>query len=86
MTRPGTQAETDSQLNLPDPWVMLAAAAVSTERIGLGVLVTNPVIRDVTAIAASAATLESLAPGRTLLGYGPATPPCAWRAGARPEC
>lgn len=60
----------DSQLNLPDPYVMLATAAQSTERIGLGVLVTNPVIRDVTATAASAATLESLAPGRTLVGFG----------------
>ena len=60
----------DSQLILPDPWVMLAAAAASTKRIGLGVLVTNPVMRDVTATVASAATLESLAPGRTLLGYG----------------
>ena len=60
----------DSQLNLPDPYVMLATAAHSTDRIGLGVLVTNPVIRDVTATAASAATLESIAPGRTLVGFG----------------
>ena len=60
----------DSQLKLPDPWVMLAAAATETERIGLGVLVSNPIIRNVTATVASAATLESLAPGRTLLGYG----------------
>jgi 5,10-methylenetetrahydromethanopterin reductase len=73
----------DSQLNLPDPWVMLAAAAASTERIGLGVLVTNPIIRDVTATAASAATLESLAPGRTLLGYG-AGDTAVRRAGKRP--
>ncbi|HWO93650.1 MAG TPA: LLM class flavin-dependent oxidoreductase, partial [Dehalococcoidia bacterium] len=51
----------DSQLLLPDPYVMLAGAAQATRRLGLGVLMTNPVTRDATVTASSIATVDALA-------------------------
>ena len=59
-----------SPLRRQDPYVYLAFAAVQTERIGLGPLIENPIIRHPSVIASSIATVEALAPGRTLLGYG----------------
>jgi len=59
-----------SPLLLRDPYVNLAFAAVETERIGLGPLIENPVIRHPASLASSIATVEELAPGRTLLAYG----------------
>jgi 5,10-methylenetetrahydromethanopterin reductase len=50
--------------------VYLAFAAVQTERIGLGPLIENPVMRHPSVIASSIATIAALAPARTLLGYG----------------
>jgi 5,10-methylenetetrahydromethanopterin reductase len=60
----------DSQLRRRDTYVMLAAAARATERITLGVLLANPVNRHPTVTAGSIATIDELAPGRTLLGWG----------------
>jgi 5,10-methylenetetrahydromethanopterin reductase len=60
----------DSQLRRRDTYVLLAAAARATERITLGVLVANPVNRHPTVTAGSMATVDELAPGRTLLGWG----------------
>jgi 5,10-methylenetetrahydromethanopterin reductase len=48
----------------------LAAAARATERIVLGPLLANPVNRHPTVTASSIATIDELAPGRTLLGWG----------------
>jgi alkanesulfonate monooxygenase SsuD/methylene tetrahydromethanopterin reductase-like flavin-dependent oxidoreductase (luciferase family) len=59
-----------SPLRRQDPYVHLAFAAVQTERIGLGPLIETPIMRHPAVIASSIATVESLAPGRTLLGYG----------------
>lgn len=59
-----------SPLRLQDPYVHLAFAAAQTERIGLGPLIENPIMRHPSVIASSIATVEALAPGRTLLGYG----------------
>lgn len=59
-----------SPLRRQDPYVYLAFAAVQTARIGLGPLIENPVMRHPSVIASSMATVEALAPGRTLLGYG----------------
>ncbi|CAN5617474.1 hypothetical protein BH23ACT3_BH23ACT3_01830 [soil metagenome] len=53
-----------------DPMVVLAAAARSTSRIVLAVGITSPLIRHPGAIAATAATLDELSDGRTLLGLG----------------
>jgi 5,10-methylenetetrahydromethanopterin reductase len=60
----------DSQLRRRDTYVLLAAAARATERIALGPLIANPVNRHPTVTASSIATIDELAPGRTLLGWG----------------
>jgi 5,10-methylenetetrahydromethanopterin reductase len=60
----------DSQLRRRDTYVLLAAAARATERITLGPLLANPVTRHPTVTASSMATIDELAPGRTLLGWG----------------
>ena len=62
--------EPDSQLRRRDTYVLLAAAARATERIVLGPLLANPVNRHPTVTASSIATIDELAPGRTLLGWG----------------
>ena len=60
----------DSQLRRRDTYVMLAAAAQATDRIKLGTLLANPMNRHPTVTASSIATIDELAPGRTLLGWG----------------
>lgn len=60
----------DSQLRRRDTYVLLAAAAQATERITLGPLLANPVNRHPSVTASSIATIDELAPGRTLLGWG----------------
>ncbi len=60
----------DSQLRRRDTYVMLAAAARETSRIGLGTLLANPVTRHPHVTASSIATIDELAPGRTLLALG----------------
>jgi 5,10-methylenetetrahydromethanopterin reductase len=60
----------DSQLRRRDTYVLLAAAAKATERITLGPLLANPVNRHPTVTASSIATIDELAPGRTLIGWG----------------
>jgi 5,10-methylenetetrahydromethanopterin reductase len=62
--------QNDSALNRRDPYVMLAAAAASTDRILLAPLIVNPVTRHPAVLASSIATVDELAPGRTLLGLG----------------
>jgi 5,10-methylenetetrahydromethanopterin reductase len=60
----------DSQLRRRDTYVLLAAAARATERIMLGTLLANPINRHPTVTASSIATIDELAPGRVLLGWG----------------
>ena len=60
----------DSQLRRRDTYVLLAAAARATERMTLGPLLANPVNRHPTVTASSIATIDELAPGRVLLGWG----------------
>ena len=60
----------DSQLRRRDTYVLLAAAARVTKRITLGPLLANPVNRHPTVTASSIATIDELAPGRTILGWG----------------
>jgi 5,10-methylenetetrahydromethanopterin reductase len=60
----------DSQLRRRDTYVLLAAAAQATERVILGPLLANPVNRHPTVTASSIATVDELAPGRVLLGWG----------------
>src|SRR5438477_5378562 len=60
----------DSQLRRRDTYVLLAAAARVTERITLGTLLANPMNRHATVTASSIATIDELAPGRVVLGWG----------------
>lgn len=47
---------------------------MQTERLGLGPLIENPVMRHPSVIASSIATVAALTPQRTILGY-PTPPP-----------
>ena len=60
----------DSQLRRRDTYVLLAAAAQASSEITIGPLLTNPVTRHPSVTASSIATIDDLAPGRTLLGWG----------------
>ena len=60
----------DSQLRRRDTYVLLAAAARATERVTLGPLLANPINRHPTVTAGSIATIDELAPGRVVLGWG----------------
>jgi 5,10-methylenetetrahydromethanopterin reductase len=54
-----------------DPFALLAAAAMQTTRVKLGVAVTNPYLRHPATTAASALTVHELSAGRMVLGIGP---------------
>lgn len=60
----------DSPALYPDVWVTLARVAERTERIGLGPAVLIPSLRHVLVQATAIATLEGLAPGRTVAALG----------------
>jgi 5,10-methylenetetrahydromethanopterin reductase len=53
-----------------DVYVALAAIAIGTRRIGLVTGITNPFSRHPVATAAAFASLEELAPGRIIAGFG----------------
>jgi alkanesulfonate monooxygenase SsuD/methylene tetrahydromethanopterin reductase-like flavin-dependent oxidoreductase (luciferase family) len=55
---------------IADPWICLAAAAVATERIALGPMVTPLARRRPQVLARQAVTLDRLAGGRLVLGFG----------------
>jgi len=54
-----------------DPFALLAAAALVTRRIRLGIGVTNPYLRHPASTAVAAMTIHELSGGRALLGVGP---------------
>lgn len=54
----------------PDAFTLLAAAAGQTQRIGLGLGVTNPFSIHPAITARMAATVQELSGGRLILGYG----------------
>jgi 5,10-methylenetetrahydromethanopterin reductase len=60
----------DSQSICRDVYMTLALCAVNTERIRFGPRVITPITRHPAVAACAAATLEELAPGRTLIGIG----------------
>jgi 5,10-methylenetetrahydromethanopterin reductase len=53
-----------------DPYVVMAAMGLATERIQIGVGVTNPYTRHPAMAARAIATLDEVAPGRIHLGVG----------------
>lgn len=59
----------------PDPLAVFAAAAVRTERIGLGTCIMPIFPRHPLALAQEAAVIDALAPGRLRLGVGPSHAP-----------
>ena len=61
----------------------LALCATATERIRLGSRVITPLTRHPAVAASAAATLEELAPGRTLIGIGSGDS-AAYNLGLRP--
>lgn len=60
----------DSQNLSGDSYVALAVAATSSERLGLGTGVTNPVTRHPAVTASAIASIQRLSGGRAVLGIG----------------
>lgn len=60
----------DSQMLWRDVFTSLTAAALGTERIGLGTAVTNFATRHPAVLASAARSVAELAPGRFVLGVG----------------
>jgi alkanesulfonate monooxygenase SsuD/methylene tetrahydromethanopterin reductase-like flavin-dependent oxidoreductase (luciferase family) len=60
----------DSQMLWEDVWVYMTLGLAATERIQLGVAVSNPLTRHYSVSASAAATLARLYPGRVILGLG----------------
>jgi 5,10-methylenetetrahydromethanopterin reductase len=58
------------QTFFPDPFVSIAMCAAVTEHIELVIGVANPYTRHPVQVARAAATLDDVAPGRIVLGYG----------------
>lgn len=54
-----------------DPFAILSAAALATDRLRLGIAVTNPYLRHPASTAVAAMTLHELSGGRAILGIGP---------------
>lgn len=54
----------------PDPYICLAMAALQTNRMELGILLDNPVMRHPSVLASSITTVANMAPGRVHLGLG----------------
>jgi alkanesulfonate monooxygenase SsuD/methylene tetrahydromethanopterin reductase-like flavin-dependent oxidoreductase (luciferase family) len=60
----------DSPLLGGDPFVCMGLAAKATEKIRLGTFLAIPSNRNAATVAAGAATVNKLAPGRTFIGMG----------------
>jgi alkanesulfonate monooxygenase SsuD/methylene tetrahydromethanopterin reductase-like flavin-dependent oxidoreductase (luciferase family) len=67
----------DWGLPIADPWVLLAAAAMVTDRIRIGPMVTPLPRRRPWVVARQATTLDHLSGGRLVLGAGLGAPPDA---------
>lgn len=67
----------------PSPWPSLGAAAAVTTTLKLGTYVLQTGVTDPISVAADAATLEILAPGRVLLGLGAGHTFREWEATGR---
>jgi 5,10-methylenetetrahydromethanopterin reductase len=60
----------ESHVNSLDSFQVLATCALKTQRVLLGIAVTNMVYRDPTVLAGSAASLNVISNGRAILGLG----------------
>jgi len=59
---------------IADPWILLTAAALATERLRLGTLITPLARRRVSKLAREVTTLDRLTGGRMILGVGLGAP------------
>ena len=59
---------------IADPWVLLTAAALATQRIRLGPMITPVPRRRVSKLAREVTTLDRLTGGRMILGVGTGAP------------
>jgi alkanesulfonate monooxygenase SsuD/methylene tetrahydromethanopterin reductase-like flavin-dependent oxidoreductase (luciferase family) len=64
----------DEELAVADPWIVLAAVALATERLRLGPMVTPLARRRPWKVARETVTLDHLSGGRLVLGVGLGTP------------
>jgi len=60
----------DSHVNWQEPYPLLTLAAMNTERLHLGLNVTNPGTREPTVTASAFATLQDVSNGRMIMGIG----------------
>ena len=60
----------DSHVLWQDVYPILTLIAANTQRVKLGTLVTNPVVRDLTVTSSLFATLQHISHGRMQLGIG----------------
>jgi alkanesulfonate monooxygenase SsuD/methylene tetrahydromethanopterin reductase-like flavin-dependent oxidoreductase (luciferase family) len=60
----------DSAMIWQDPYVYMARGLAATERLRFGTAVTNAITRHITATASGHATLQTIHPGRVVLGLG----------------
>jgi alkanesulfonate monooxygenase SsuD/methylene tetrahydromethanopterin reductase-like flavin-dependent oxidoreductase (luciferase family) len=60
----------DSHMIWREAYALLGAIAATTRKLEIGPGVTHPQVRHLTVTASAMATLDELAPGRTLLGIG----------------
>jgi alkanesulfonate monooxygenase SsuD/methylene tetrahydromethanopterin reductase-like flavin-dependent oxidoreductase (luciferase family) len=65
----------DWKLEIGDPWIILTAAALATERLRLGTMVTPVPRRRPSKLARETTTLDRLSGGRLVLGVGLGAPP-----------
>jgi alkanesulfonate monooxygenase SsuD/methylene tetrahydromethanopterin reductase-like flavin-dependent oxidoreductase (luciferase family) len=69
--------DVSSHLDVQDPWALLAAMAVRTERVRLGTSITPLSRRRPHVLAKQLVTLDHLSGGRSMLGVGLGEPPDA---------
>jgi alkanesulfonate monooxygenase SsuD/methylene tetrahydromethanopterin reductase-like flavin-dependent oxidoreductase (luciferase family) len=65
----------DWNLEIGDPWIILTAAALATQRLRLGPMVTPVPRRRPAKLARETVTLDHLSGGRLVLGVGLGSPP-----------
>lgn len=70
-------------LAIPDPYVLFAAGVAATDAMTFGPLIETPVLRPPAVAAGSIASIEAMAPGRTMLSYGIGDTAVRW-LGKRP--
>lgn len=72
-----------SQLSTLEPFQVLATCALKTERLKLGIAVTNMIYQDPTVLAGATASLNEISGGRAILGLGTGDSP-AFAMGRKP--